>query len=140
MSKLETKLFSFHENVFTPCQSTIQVDAKVFDFIRLVKRVMLFNVTAGQEYFFRVNVTWIDLDSLAFIRQVFSHVWTLSRLLCNRNEATIGLRLTAMITVSSAYVAIEVAFDSGRSAVNRKYNRGPRTLPWGHRKQWSAIW
>jgi hypothetical protein len=37
----------------------------------------------------------------------------------------------AMTAVSSAKVAVMESGEVGRSAVYRRYSKGPRTLPWG---------
>jgi hypothetical protein len=37
----------------------------------------------------------------------------------------------AMTTVSSAKVAVMESGEVGRSAVYRRYSKGPRMLPWG---------
>jgi hypothetical protein len=37
----------------------------------------------------------------------------------------------AMTAVSSAKVAVLESGEVGRSAVYRRYSKGPRTLPWG---------
>jgi hypothetical protein len=38
----------------------------------------------------------------------------------------------AMTAVSSAKVAVMESGEVGRSAVCRRYSKGPRTLPWGN--------
>jgi hypothetical protein len=37
----------------------------------------------------------------------------------------------AMTAVSSAKVAVMESSEVGKSAVYRRYSKGPRTLPWG---------
>jgi hypothetical protein len=37
----------------------------------------------------------------------------------------------AIIAVLSAYVAVSVRLETGRSAVSMEYKMGPRILPWG---------
>jgi hypothetical protein len=53
------------------------------------------------------------------------------RCCCNFCEAVVGSWSDDIIAVSSSNVAISVLSDSGTSAVNIKYRRGPKTLPCG---------
>jgi hypothetical protein len=80
-----------------------------------------------------VNVTWINLDSLAFILHFLNQFWTASRLVCSFCEAMVGpLPATTATAVSSAKVAVVDSGELGRSTVYSRYNNGPRTLPLLH--------
>jgi hypothetical protein len=70
-----------------------------------------------------VNVTWIDLDPLAFILHLFNQFWIASRLGCSLCEAMAG-SLSVTTAVSSAKVAVVDSGEVGRSAVYRRYNNG----------------
>jgi hypothetical protein len=63
------------------------------------------------------NVTWIDLDSLAFILHFLNQSWIASRSVCRFNEAIAGSMSTALTAVSSAKVAVVDSGEVGRSAV-----------------------
>jgi hypothetical protein len=78
-----------------------------------------------------VNVTWTDLVSLAFICQVFSQDWIARREAWSFWEAVAGSQSVVTTAVSSAKVAVMKLGEVGRSAVYRRYSKGPRTLPWG---------
>jgi hypothetical protein len=49
-----------------------------------------------------VNVTWMDLDSLAFILHFSNQFWIASRLVCCLCEAMAGSLSVASTAVSSA--------------------------------------
>jgi hypothetical protein len=70
-----------------------------------------------------VNVTWIELDSLAFIRLFLNQFWITSRSVYSFCDAMAGSLSMATTAVSLAKVAV---VESGE-----RYNKGPRTLPWG---------
>jgi hypothetical protein len=72
-----------------------------------------------------VNVTWIDLDSLAFIHS------SASRLVYSSCEAMVGSLSVDTTAVSSAEVSVVDPGEVAKSAVYRRYNNGPRTLVWG---------
>jgi hypothetical protein len=76
-----------------------------------------------------VNVTWIDLHSLAFILHFLNQFWIASRLVCSFCEAKVGSLSVATTAVSSSKVAVVDSGEVGRSAVCNKYHNGPRTLP-----------
>jgi hypothetical protein len=76
-----------------------------------------------------VNVTWTDLDSLAFILHLFNHFLIASRLVCSFFEAIPGSLSMANTAISSAYVAVVDSVEVGRSALYSRYNSGPGTLP-----------
>jgi hypothetical protein len=78
-----------------------------------------------------VNVSWIDLDPLAFILHFLNQFWIASRLVCSLYDAMAGSLLVAGAAVSSAKIAVVDSGEVGRSAVYSRYNNGPRTLPWG---------
>jgi hypothetical protein len=63
-----------------------------------------------------VNVTWVDLDSLAFILHFLNQSWIASRSVCSSCEAMAGSLSVATTAVSSAEVAV-VDCDVARSAV-----------------------
>jgi hypothetical protein len=70
-----------------------------------------------------VNVTWIDLDSLAFVLRFLNQFWITSRSVYSFCKAMAGSLSMATTAVSLANVTV---VDSGE-----RYNKGPRTLPWG---------
>ena len=67
-----------------------------------------FNETVGHLAFFKVNVMSADLLSLAIILHSFKHSWISFKLCCNKEYATSGFLLTAIIAVSSANIAVYV--------------------------------
>jgi hypothetical protein len=70
----------------------------------------LFIWTGGHIPLRVVNVTWIDLDSLAFILHYLNQFWIASRSVCSFCEAMAGSVSMATTAVSSAKVAM---VDSG---------------------------
>jgi hypothetical protein len=79
-----------------------------------------------------VNVTWINLDLLAFVPHFKNQFWIVSRLFCSLCEAMAGSLSVAITAVSLAKVAVVDSGEVGRSVVYIRYNNnGPRTLPWG---------
>jgi hypothetical protein len=78
-----------------------------------------------------VNVTWIDLDLLAFIIHFLYQFWIASRLVCSFCEAMAGSLPLAITVLLSAKVAVVDFGEVGRSAVYIRYNNGPRALAWG---------
>jgi hypothetical protein len=68
-------------------------------------------------------VTWVDLDSLAFILHILTHFWIVSRLVYSLCDAMVGSLSVTTTAVSSAKVC--------RSAVYSRYSNGPKILPWG---------
>jgi hypothetical protein len=87
--------------------------------------------TGGHISLHVVNVTWISLDSLAFILHFLNQFWISSRLVCNFCEAMARSLSLATTAVSSSKVAVVDSDEVGRSAVYCRYNNGSRTLPWG---------
>jgi hypothetical protein len=81
--------------------------------------------------FCAVNVTWIDLDPLAFILHFLNQVWIANKLVCSLCEATAGSLSVASTAVSLAKVAVVDSGELGRSTMYSRYNNGARTLPWG---------
>jgi hypothetical protein len=76
-----------------------------------------------------VNVICVNLDPLAFILHFASQLFIASKLVCSLLEAMAGSLSVAITAVSSTKVA-DVSGEIGRSAVNRRYSNGPKTLPW----------
>jgi hypothetical protein len=68
-----------------------------------------------------VNVTWADLDSLAFTLHFFNHVWNASRLVCIFCEAMPESLSMTNTAVSSANFAVVDSVELGRSAVYSRY-------------------
>jgi hypothetical protein len=64
-----------------------------------------------------VNVTWIDLDLLAFILHFLNQFWIASRLVSSLGKAMAGSLSVAATVVSSGKVAVVDAGEVGRSAV-----------------------
>jgi hypothetical protein len=62
---------------------------------------------------------------------VFSQDWILRREAWSFWEAVAGSQSVAMTAVSSAKVVVMESGEVGRSAVYRRYSKGPRKLPWG---------
>jgi hypothetical protein len=71
-----------------------------------------------------VNMTWIDLDPLAFILHFLNQFWIASRLVCSLCEVMAGSMSVATTVVSSAEVAVVDSGEVGRSAVCSRYNNG----------------
>jgi hypothetical protein len=69
-----------------------------------------------------VNVTWIDLDSLAFILHFLNQFWIASRSVCSFCEAMAGSLSLATSALSSAKVAAVDYGEVVRSAVYSRYN------------------
>jgi hypothetical protein len=78
-----------------------------------------------------VNVTWINLDLLAFILHFLNQFWIARRLVCILCKAMAESLTMVTTAVSSANVAVVDYGEVGRSAVYSRYNNVPRTLPWG---------
>jgi hypothetical protein len=74
-----------------------------------------------------VNVTWIDLDPLAYIPHLLNQFRIASRLVCSFCETMAGSLSVVSIAVSSAKVAVIDSYEVGRSAVYIRYNNCPRT-------------
>jgi hypothetical protein len=91
----------------------------------------LFIWTGGHVYVRVVNVTWIDLDSLAFILNFINRFWIASRPVCSFCEAMAESLSVATIAVSSAKIAMVGSGEVGRSVVFSRHNNGPWTLPCG---------
>jgi hypothetical protein len=91
---------------------------------------LLFIWTGGHVSLHVVNVSWIDLDSLAFILNFLNQSWIASRSVCTSSlcEAMAGSLSMATTGVSSAKVAMVDSGAVGRSAVYSRYNNDPRTL------------
>jgi hypothetical protein len=73
--------------------------------------------TGGQVSVCVVNVTRIDLDSLAFIFHPFNHFYIASRLGCSICGAMPGSLSVGLTAVSSANIAVVDSVEVGRSAV-----------------------
>jgi hypothetical protein len=69
--KSEAKLFPLGENMLMPCEPSVQVEAEVFTSSDWGSCTWL-RWTGGQVARRVVKVTWVDLVSLAFSRQVLS--------------------------------------------------------------------
>jgi hypothetical protein len=91
----------------------------------------LFIWSGGNVSLHVVIVTWIGLDSLAFILYFLNRFWIASRSVCSFCEAIAETLSVAITAVLSAKVAVVDSGEVGRSAVHSRYNNGPRTLPWG---------
>jgi hypothetical protein len=77
------------------------------------------------------DVTWMDLDSLAFILHLFNHFGIVPRLVCSFCEAMPGSMLMHSTAELSANVVAVDSFEVGRSVVYCRYNNGHRTLHLG---------
>jgi hypothetical protein len=73
-----------------------------------------------------MNITWINLDLLAFILHFLNQFRIASMSVCSLCEATM-----ATTAVSLSKVAVVDSGDVGRSAAYSRYNNGSGTLPWG---------
>jgi hypothetical protein len=78
-----------------------------------------------------LNVTWINLDSLAFILHFLNQIWIASRLVCSFCEAMAGSLSMTTTAVLSAKVGVVDSGEVGRCAVYSSYKNGRRTLQWG---------
>jgi hypothetical protein len=92
---------------------------------------MLFIWTDGTVSLRVVNVTWTDLDSLAFILHLLNNFCIALRSVCSFCEAIPGPLSVANTAVSSANCAVVDSIEVARSVVYSRYNSGPKTLPWG---------
>jgi hypothetical protein len=88
----------------------------------------LFIWTVGHVSLRVVNVTWIDLDSLAFILHFLNLSWIASRSIYSFCEAMPGSLSTVTTAVPSAKVAVVDSGEVGWCAMYSRYNNGPRTL------------
>jgi hypothetical protein len=77
-----------------------------------------------------VNVTWIELDPLAFIPHFLNQFWIASRSVCSFCEVMAGSLSVATTAASSAKFAVVDSGEVGKSAVYSRYNNGPGALPW----------
>jgi hypothetical protein len=77
-----------------------------------------------------VNVTWTDLDILAFILHFLTcfGLWLVGLQICDGMAGSLSVAST---TVSSAKVAAVDSGEDGRYAVYSRYNNCSRPLPWG---------
>jgi hypothetical protein len=64
-----------------------------------------------------VNVTWTDLDSLAFILSFLNQSWIASRSVCSLCEAMAGSLSVSTTAVLSTKVAVVDFAEVSRSAV-----------------------
>ncbi|KAH0560864.1 hypothetical protein KQX54_009500 [Cotesia glomerata] len=87
-----------------------------------------YSVTGGQSPLLVVKVIWTDIVGLDFSLQFSIHDCTCLSPFCSSSEAVVGSVSAAIIAVSSAKVAVVACSSTGRSAVNRVYRNGPRTL------------
>jgi hypothetical protein len=71
------------------------------------------------------------LCSVSLYYPFLDQFWIASRLVCSLCEAMAGSLPVSSTTVSLAKVAMVDSHEVGRSAVHRRYNNGPRTLPLG---------
>jgi hypothetical protein len=111
-------VFPFCENVFVSGKSPV----KIF----FLGRCILFIWIGGHISLRVVNVTWIDLDSLAFILHFLNQSWIASRSVCSFCDAMAGSLSMATTAVSSANVAVVDSGEVGRSVVYSRYNNGLR--------------
>ena len=65
-----------------------------------------------------MKVIWTDYDAFAVIPHFESQFSTRMMLFCSLFDAVMEFSDVAIITVSSAKVAVDVLLSSGRSAVN----------------------
>jgi len=80
-------------------------------------RYVLFSWTGGHEDHLRVQITWVDFVSLAFVRHFLSHFCMSSRAVCSLSVAITGSVWAARTAVSSAKVAVSVSAVVGKFAV-----------------------
>jgi hypothetical protein len=90
---------------------------------------MLFIRTRRHTSLLMVNVTWTNLDPLAFILHFLNQFWTASRLVCSFCEAIAESLPVATTAVSSAKVTVADYCEVHRSAVYSRYNNDSRILP-----------
>jgi hypothetical protein len=81
----------------------------------------------GQVSLRMVNVTWANLDPLAFIVNFFNHFWIGSVLTCSFCETIIGPLSVANTAVSSTGFAVLHSVEIESSAVCSRYYNSPRT-------------
>jgi hypothetical protein len=74
------------------------------------------------------NVTWTDLDPLAFIFRFLNELSFVARLVCNFCEAMSESLPVASTAESSAKFATVDSGEDCRSAMYSRYNKGLRTL------------
>jgi hypothetical protein len=113
-----------------PGKSPVKVQPKILD-IFSGELLTVYMDREGHVSLHAMNVTWINLDSLAFILDFLSQFWNASRSVCSFCETMAGSLSVATTAVSSAKVAMVDSGEVGRSAVYSRYNNGPRTVPWG---------
>jgi hypothetical protein len=85
----------------------------------------LFIVTRGHTARVVVNVTWVDFSWLIQILHVSNHLCRRSRWVWRCWDAISGSECVAISPVSFAKVAMLVWSVVGRSAVKKRYSRGP---------------
>jgi hypothetical protein len=115
--------------VFVPGKSPVKVQPKMLDIFSVELHIVY--VDRGNNVFLcLVYVTWIKLDSLAFILHFLNQFWIADRSVCRFCEALAGSLSVATTVTSSAKFAVVDSGEVGKSAVHNRYNNGPGTLPW----------
>lgn len=89
---------------------------------------MLFSFIGSHVSLFNVNVTWMNLCSSAFMRQILNRTCNFSISFCRLLDAIFRSLCEDRTIVSSIKVHIVVYFLIGKSDVYRRYNRRPNTL------------
>jgi hypothetical protein len=97
--------------VFVPSKSPVKRQPEILGIFCLEKLHIVY-MDRGHVSFRVVNVTWIDLDPLAFVLHFLNQFWIASRLVCSFCRAVAG----------------SLSVDT-RSAVYSRYNNSPRALP-----------
>jgi hypothetical protein len=116
--------------VFVPGKSPVKMQSEILD-IFLGELHIVYLDQGGWHVSLRVvNMTWIDLNPLAFILHFLNQFWIASRLVCSFCEAMARSLSVATTAASSAEAAVVNSGEVGRSSAYRWYNDDPRTLPW----------
>ena len=113
--------------MFAPSKSVIKMHTEIF-YVLMLGKLDVIQTDRGQTCLHVVNVICTDLDSFALTLHLLSQCCIVFQCDCSFWEAAVGSSSDAKIAVSSTNVDIVVSMLVGRSAVNSRYNNGPRTL------------
>jgi hypothetical protein len=102
--------------VFTPGKFSVLIYAQYFTSSVWVS-CFFFSWTGRHVFFLRVNVTWTDFVSFAFIRHFFNRDWILFKCICSQCVAIAGYSCVVRMAVSFAKVAVVLSAVVGKSAV-----------------------
>jgi hypothetical protein len=105
-----------------PSESPIKCSPKIRVLDIFLGELELFIWIGGHICLRVVNVTWTELEPLAFILHLCNQFWIVARFVCSFSEAMAVSLSVASTAISSAKVAVVESGEVGRSAVYSRYN------------------